>query len=81
MSRSTTTRTDRAGLKDKFDKAWKVSRALVNNVVDRLIARALVPDDLELPAWVDDKPQRRMIAFRNGLLDVDAALKREARIE
>src|ERR671911_463629 len=36
---------DHAGLKDKSDKALKVSRALVSNVVDRLIARALVSDD------------------------------------
>lgn len=50
------------------------SRALVTGVVDALKAVANQPASIESPCWLNGGPEQ-IIAFDNGLLDVDRFLK------
>jgi len=53
--------------------AFQPSRNTVSGVLDALKAVANKPSSLEAPCWLSDGPEQ-IIAFGNGLLDVDALL-------
>lgn len=53
---------------------FKPSRALVTGVMDALKAVANQSSSMESPCWLNDGP-KQVIAFDNGLLDVDGFLK------
>jgi putative DNA primase/helicase len=56
--------------------------ATVGNVLDALKAHANVPATVEMPAWLDgDGPDpQNVIAFDNGLLDLEAHLRGEVKL-
>lgn len=55
--------------------AFQPSRNIVSGVLDALKAVANKPSSLESPCWLSAGPET-IIAFDNGLLDVDGFLKR-----
>ena len=56
---------------------FKVTTALVGNLIQALSSLALVPDDVDLPAWLGagDDSEASFISFQNGLLDLKALLE------
>jgi putative DNA primase/helicase len=63
---------------------YRPSTTAVNGVLDALRAVANVPSSLEMPCWLDERDHpapEDIIAFANGLLDLDRFLKTgEARL-
>lgn len=54
----------------------KISKALINNVVEATKSMTLIPASIEPMTWIDgEKRERRnFVAMRNGLLDLDRLL-------
>jgi P4 family phage/plasmid primase-like protien len=56
----------------------KVTRSLVSDVMQALQGHVFIPATFEPPVWLEERqpPQpQRFVAFRNGLVDVDALLR------
>ena len=50
---------------------WSPTTRKINNVTDALSALVRMSDDLDQPCWLDGRPSHRMVAVRNGLLDIN----------
>lgn len=66
---------------DSVLKPWQPNRRKVADVLDALTAIVHLPEDIDPPSWLDHAerpvPAERIVACRNGLLDVgDRALHR-----
>jgi putative DNA primase/helicase len=67
-----------AGDPDKFPP-FKVTSALVTNVIQALSGLTLVPEHLDLPIWVERRTYTNpnLLSMANGVVDLDALLKGE----
>jgi P4 family phage/plasmid primase-like protien len=61
----------------RFGHKPRVTTEMVNTVMGHIGGMAQVPDSLPMPSWLPDSSQPNLIAFENGLLDIDALLRGE----
>jgi putative DNA primase/helicase len=62
---------DSANLVDGFGRAYRVTKGLVNNVLQALMGETLVGEQSEQPVWLGSKTlDGEYIALQNGLLNV-----------
>jgi P4 family phage/plasmid primase-like protien len=53
-------------------KQLHASKALVDEVIEEIQSRAIMPQNLEPPCWVSQGVRQNIISVHNGLLDLDA---------
>lgn len=62
---------------DEINPDWDVTQNRVTNVMRAMEGMCIVEGDLELPAWLGDKPKPGdgdLLAMANGLLDLEGTL-------
>jgi putative DNA primase/helicase len=51
--------------------AWAPNRRKIGDLLEALGAICLLPDDVNQPAWLDNRKAGAVVATRNGLLDIE----------
>jgi integrase len=62
---------DNSEQRDRNGHVLKVTRSLVENVLQALMSMVEVPPDVEQPCWLGGRKKRNLLALKNGLIDLD----------
>lgn len=65
---------DRAYLSGETDEVYRVTGAVVSNVIQATSGIVIQSPEIEFGTWIEDRSRRAYVSMDNGILDLDAVM-------